>query len=107
MRKELNLNEILEELKERAGIKKAVRIKLKPFKRKVASVSIKKGIIYINSKLAENLTEEEIRYIIAHELLHIKHGIFHTEEFENELRKLCHEDKSTDIIRKFLNSCKG
>lgn len=94
------LEEIVRELKSKIGIEEDVGIKLKKFKLKLASVSLSKKVIYINAELIEKLDEKEIRYIIAHELLHIKHGVFHTTKFQQELTRLCGKDLHTNIVEK-------
>ncbi|AAB99223.1 TPA: M48 family metallopeptidase [Methanocaldococcus jannaschii] len=72
---ELNLND-----------KKAnIKIKIKPLKRKIASISLTNKTIYINKNILPYLSDEEIRFILAHELLHLKYGKYHINEFEEEL----------------------
>ncbi|WP_457613972.1 M56 family metallopeptidase [Methanocaldococcus sp.] len=72
---ELNLND-----------KKAdIKIKIKPLKRKIASISLINKTIYINKNILPYLSDEEIRFILAHELLHLKYGKYHINEFEEEL----------------------
>ncbi len=95
------INLILCKLKAELGIEERVRIRLKPFKRKIASVSLRKRIIYLNSEIIDKLTAEELEYIIAHELLHLKYGIFHIKEFEEELKRFFDENMELKILKKF------
>ncbi len=94
------LEELVRELKEEIGIEGEVKVKLKKFKIKLASVSLSKKVIYINSELVKKLSDKEIRYLIAHELLHLKHGVFHTAKFQQELSELCEEDLYLSIVEK-------
>ncbi len=92
--RELNLND-----------KKAdIKIKIKPFKRKIASISLTNKTIYINKNVLPYLTDEEIKFIFAHELLHLKYGKYHINEFENELLFLFpnKEEILINIIKKLL-----
>jgi len=103
MNKNKEINTILCKLKAKIGVKENIKVKLRPFKRKLASVSLTRKVIYLNSKIVDKLTDEELEYLIAHELLHLKHGIFHTAEFEEELKNLFKEDLQLEILRKFLD----
>ncbi|WP_423792281.1 M48 family metalloprotease [Methanocaldococcus indicus] len=80
------LSELVEELCLTLDIKYNVKIKTKHYKRKIATVSLKDKIIYINKSLVNKLSKEELKFIIAHELLHLKYGKYHI--FDNELKKL-------------------
>ena len=94
------LEKLVKELSDEIGIEGGVKIKLKKFKTKLASVSLSKRVIYINSELVKELSDKEIRYLIVHELLHLKYGIFHTAKFHEELLKLCGEDLHFSIVEK-------
>jgi len=91
---------ILKELKRKLNIEEEVDVKLKSFKRKLASVSLTKKVIYLNKELIPKITDEELSYLIAHELLHLKHGIYHTSEFEKELLELFGRDIYLSLIEK-------
>jgi predicted metal-dependent hydrolase len=93
---------LVQKLKTQLGITEKVKVRLKPYKGKVASISLTQKVIYLNSNLLDKLTPEELEYVIAHELLHLKYGIFHTEEFEKELKKLFKEDIRLRILKKFV-----
>ncbi|GAB6064945.1 M56 family metallopeptidase [Aquifex pyrophilus] len=102
MSKYEKINLTLCKLKEKLGIKENVKVRLKPFKRKIASVSLRKNTIYLNSEVIQRLTDKELEYIIAHELLHLKYGVFHTKEFENELKKLFDKNLELRILKRIL-----
>ena len=86
------IRKTINELQAKIGIDGKVTFRLKPMKKKVASVSLTKMEIRINKNLLSKMDEMELRKVIAHELLHIKHGIYHTKKFEEELRKILRGD---------------
>ena len=98
----MKLKRLLGEVSERLNFRRDVKIRVKPLKGKVASISHRSGTIYLNKKCLEVLTEEEIKFVLAHELLHLKHGRFHTEKFERELRSLFNKDLTKTINGKML-----
>ena len=80
------LNEILDNIMNELNLTdKNIRIKIKPLKRKIASISLKNKTIYINKNILPYLDNEEIKFILTHELLHLKYGKYHINEFEEEL----------------------
>jgi predicted metal-dependent hydrolase len=103
----MELKKLLKEVSEKLNLKGEYKIKVKPFKRKIASISHKTGTVYINKTCLEILTEEEIKFVIAHELLHLKHGKFHTLKFEQDLRCLFTEDLTHSINWKIKNLLKS
>ena len=94
------LNQAVEELLKKISLNRKIKVKVKPMKRKIASVSHLKGIVYINSRCLEVLNREELLFVIAHELLHLKHGRFHTLAFEEELKSLFGKDLTKEINKK-------
>lgn len=62
---------ILWEAMKELGVEDPVRLVLYPMKYKVASASLKTRTIRLNKNLIRSLTDEEIRYIIIHELIHL------------------------------------
>mgnify|MGYP000026369544 CR=1 FL=1 len=72
----------LEELKAILGITDKVKLELRPLKTKAASISIKKRVIRLNKYVVSRLDEVSLRYLILHELVHLKLGtIYHTKDF--------------------------
>ena len=63
---------LLQRAKEKLGVDDKVKIILYPMKHKIASVSLKNKTIRINKNLVGTLTDDELYYIIVHELIHIK-----------------------------------
>ena len=96
----MKLKRLLGEVSERLNFQGNVKIRIKPLKGKVASISHRSRTIYLNKKCLEVLTEEEIKFVLAHELLHLKHGRFHTLRFEKELIGLFGRDLTPLINRK-------
>lgn len=80
------IKNMIENLRKELGIEEEVGIKMKPMKRKKATVSLLKKEIRINKNLLSDMSEQELREIIIHELLHLKYGIFHTKEFLEEMK---------------------
>ena len=79
------VNEILEEYKRSLGINQDVKIKLRRYKTKSAFVNLKTKTIFINELLLD-LGEEVVRYLVLHELIHLKlNSKYHDSEFNKEL----------------------
>ncbi len=103
----MELDKLLKEVSDKLNLDRKIKIKIKPFKKKIASISHKTGTLYLNKICLNILTEEEIKFVIAHELLHLKHGKIHTLKFEQELRSLFSKDLTLSInwkIKKLLKS---
>ena len=82
------LNKILDELMEEMEINETIKLKIIPMKQKIASLSFKTKILRLNRKVMEVLNDEEIRYILTHELIHFKiRSINHGSLFLRELEK--------------------
>jgi predicted metal-dependent hydrolase len=81
------IKKLINEIREETGIEEKVTLRLIPMKRKIASISLKKKEIRINDRLLDKFDEDMLREIIAHELLHIKHGMYHTLNFEKDMKK--------------------
>ena len=67
-----NLRSILEELTNLIGLDQPVYIRRVDFKQQIASVSFNKRIIRLNKHLDYRQDLELLRYIILHELTHLK-----------------------------------
>ena len=79
------VNEILEEYKRSLGINQDVKIKLRRYKSKSAFVNLKTRTVFINELLLD-LGEEVIRYLVLHELIHLKlNSKYHDSEFNKIL----------------------
>lgn len=86
----MNRNEVkklLLEAKHKLKIEEDVSLVIKPMKRKIASISLTNKNLSIDKYFLENASVEEVRYVIFHELLHLKHGVFHTYKFKTELKE--------------------
>jgi len=81
------IKDLLLDAKEKLKINEEIKLSIKPMKKKVASISLINKNLLINKNFLENATSEEIKYVIFHELLHLKYGIFHTQKFKSELKK--------------------
>jgi len=98
------IKRLLEEAKKKLGIKEELRVILQPMKRKIASVSLKNKTIRINKAIIHTLNEEQMRYILVHELIHYKLKHYsHDNSFMNELRQFYDEDEIETIERSILS----
>ncbi|MEO0170409.1 MAG: M56 family metallopeptidase [candidate division WOR-3 bacterium] len=94
------LRKLLEEVKEKLGLKDKVYLRVKPLKRSIAIISLKTKRITINKNILNIFTKDEIKYILAHELLHLKYGKTHTLEMDRELENLFGKDVKPSILKK-------
>jgi predicted metal-dependent hydrolase len=80
------------------GIGEEVKVKLKNYKVRSAFCNFRTRTIYLNSILID-LGEEVIRYLLLHELIHIKQGNrYHNNEFYRLLYKFIPPEK-VDTVR--------
>lgn len=83
------LREILYELINKLEIKDVVKVVVAPMKHKIASLSLKTKTLRISKKAVEVLSDEELKYVLAHELIHLKiRDVNHGHLFIEELKKL-------------------
>lgn len=74
--------EILEEFKAALGITDKVKLELRPLKTKAASISLRKRVIRLSKYVVSRLDEVSLRYLILHELVHLKlRTVHHTKDF--------------------------
>ncbi len=85
MRRE-EVKKMFDDLVKALGIEEKVKLRFVKMKRKKASVSLKRKEVRLNFDLLSS-DRETIREVIIHELLHLKHGILHTIDFEKETEK--------------------
>jgi len=100
------LQKVLIEYKEMLNINDDVRIRLRRYKTKAASVNIRKNIITLNKEVLD-LGEDVIRYLILHELIHLKlRSPYHDAAFKELLKKnlgiLDVESVRSKILNKLL-----
>lgn len=87
------LMEILEELKAILGITDKVKLELRPLKTKAASISLRRKVIRISKYLIPKLDEVSLRYLIFHELVHLKlRTIHHTQDFYKLIHSVFDEE---------------
>jgi len=93
--------EVMKEL----GLDEKIKIEIKPMKKKVASYSFTTKTLRINSVAAEKLNDDQLKYIITHELIHVKTGsVHHGEEFIKELKKMYSDNESENIEIEIIKS---
>ena len=79
------------------GLEK-VKIRIVPMKRKIASFSFKTRTLRLNRNAVEILDEEQLKFIILHELIHLKiKDINHGSLFLEELRKHYSKEEAEQI----------
>ena len=79
------VKEILEDYKMKLGINDDVRVEIKKYKTKTAFINLKTKTIFINETLLD-LGKEVLKYLILHELIHLKLGSkYHDSEFNRIL----------------------
>jgi predicted metal-dependent hydrolase len=92
------VEKILAEYMSQLGIGEEVKVKLKNYKVRSAFCNLRTRTIYLNSILVD-LGEEAIRYLLLHELIHIKQGNrYHNNEFYRLLYKFIPPEK-VDAVR--------
>ncbi|MCC6065852.1 MAG: DUF45 domain-containing protein [Thermofilum sp.] len=92
------VEKILAEYMSQLGIGEEVKVKLKNYKVRSAFCNLRTRTIYLNSILVD-LGEEAIRYLLLHELIHIKQGNrYHNDEFYRLLYKFIPQEK-VDAVR--------
>lgn len=101
------IKKILDELMKEMEINEAIKLKIIPMKQKVASLSFKTKILRLSRKAIEVLNDEEIRYILTHELIHFKiRSANHGTLFLHELEKYYNPKESfileVKIIKKLI-----
>ncbi|RLI82490.1 hypothetical protein DRP04_03865 [Archaeoglobales archaeon] len=101
------LKNLLIELKNEIGVDKEVKLKIVPMKEKIASLSIDTRILRLNRNVVEKLDEEELRYILLHELIHLKvndvnHGLLFMKELEKYLEFEKTREIEIEIIKKLI-----
>ncbi len=94
---------LLEQAKHALGINDNVKLILYPMKYKVASVSLKTKTIRLNKNLVRLFTDDELYYILLHELIHIKLATpNHGEEFHKLLHTVCPPEKSEELENRIV-----
>jgi predicted metal-dependent hydrolase len=104
------VEEILKKYKEALGINDEIRVKIKKYKTRPAFINLKTKTIFINENLLE-LGEEVLRYLILHELIHLKlNSKYHDDKFNRILYNYIPPKKAMEIrgliINKLLSALK-
>ena len=88
---EQKVRKLLKELTKTAGIE-SVRLEFRDMKKKLATTSLDKRTIRLN-RVVLTFPEEIIRYILAHEVAHLKVKTrYHCKEFREVLTQLISDD---------------
>ena len=96
------LEELLERAKDLLGCQRLVKVKVRPLKTSIARVSFKYGTITLDPAVL-NLEEEEIFYILVHELAHLKAGTsYHSSSFWREVEKAFPGERAKEMEDKIM-----
>jgi predicted metal-dependent hydrolase len=88
---------ILKECKLQLGINDDVKVKVRNYKTRAAFSNLKTKTIYINRNLLD-LDEDALKYLIIHELLHIKlNSKYHSDTFYKTLYEFIPHEKITYV----------
>jgi predicted metal-dependent hydrolase len=91
------IEKILEEYKQKLGINDAIKVKIKRYKTKTAFTNLKTRTIYVNRDMLD-LGEDVIKYLILHELIHIKlNNKYHDHEFFKILYEYISPEELTKV----------
>jgi len=96
------VEKILAEYMPQLGINSEVKVKLRNYKTKPAFCNLKTNTIYLNTALLD-LGEEVARYLLLHELIHIKQGKrYHDDEFYKLFYKYIPPEKAKIIQEQII-----
>ena len=99
----MSIVEILKKAKELMEYNEDVRIRIKPLRTSLASVSLTKGVITLDPKVLK-LNEEVVLYILVHEIAHLKaKTVFHSPIFREEIKKIFTNEKSEELEKAALS----
>jgi predicted metal-dependent hydrolase len=93
------IKKILDAYRLQLGVDEDVKIKIRRYRTRAAFSNIKTKTIYINKELLD-LGEETLKYLILHELIHIKLNTkYHNGEFHSILSRFISPEEITIIRR--------
>jgi len=96
---------ILEEFKAILGITDKVRLELRPLKTKAASISLRRKVIRLSKYVVPRLDKISLRYLVFHELVHLRlRTIHHTKEFYELIYSVFDEETVKRAEEKILTS---
>lgn len=97
------VKKLLELAKQAVGVKDSIKLVLYPMKYKVASVSLKNKTIRLNKNLLELFDDNELYYILVHELIHIKYSALnHGDKFYKTLNNSFSPEEANEIESKIV-----
>ena len=95
---------LLREAKEEIGVDEDVNLRIIPMKYKIASLSLEKKVLRLNKNVVEKLDDEEIKYILLHELVHLKiKDVSHGSLFFGEIEKYFQHGRIREIEISIIN----
>jgi predicted metal-dependent hydrolase len=97
-----NIKRILEEYKLKLEVSDEVKVRVRNYKTRAAFTNLQTRVIYINKNLLD-VGEEVLRYLILHELIHIKlNNKYHDETFYKILYNYVTPEE-IGVFRKVIN----
>nr|4JIU_A Chain A, Proabylysin [Pyrococcus abyssi GE5] len=91
------VEDLLEHAKDILGYQRPVKVRIRPLKMSIARVSFKYGTITLDPAVL-NLEEEEMFYILIHELAHLKaETSYHSSSFWREVEKVFPGERAKEI----------
>ncbi|WP_460125648.1 SprT-like domain-containing protein [Stetteria hydrogenophila] len=94
---------LLEQAKNLLGLADRVELVLYPMKHRVATASLKTKTIRLNKNLLDVLDDDEILYILIHELIHIKLStLSHGRKFYELLHRIYSPQESEELENRIV-----
>ncbi|NJE04108.1 M48 family metallopeptidase [Thermococcus sp. MV11] len=91
------LEELLEQAKRLIDCHREVKVKVRPLKTSIARVSFRYGTITLDPSVLK-LEEEEILYVLVHELAHLKaETTYHSSAFWMEVEKAFPRERAKEL----------
>lgn len=94
--------EYVEHIKKRMGCKSDIKVRIRPLKASIAKISFKDSVITLDPVVRE-LGKDEVLYILAHEIAHLKSGtLYHTQSFWKEIEKIFPKEMIEDVEKRII-----
>ncbi|ASI99430.1 M48 metallopeptidase family protein [Thermococcus celer] len=101
------LDELLERAKNLLDCQRPVKVKVRPLKTSIARVSFRYGTITLDPSVLE-LGDEEVLYVLVHELAHLKAGTtYHSSAFWMEVKRAFPEKKARELEDNIMVKLQG
>ena len=96
---------MLEDAKKQFGIKDDIKLGFSSMKTEAASISLRTNVIRLNKNIINDLSDEEVKYLIYHELTHyVTKSKYHNYKFYKILYSKIPEDEAKKMDAKIISS---